>query len=344
MPTGYRVILRDGRLQSGNEILDVLTGFSTSSVIGPGEWCWSGAANEARFAGCVEPGVYYLGKDRALYFVPDLGPATKITSACVDAAPPFDISVLERPSASEDADKGFAHSKTGQTSPMLADTLSLDEFLEAAPKEPPLPAKAQLATATALDPHENEAIICFAEGTLIQTPRGERRIEKLKPGDMAHTIDRGPQPIRWIGRKTVRATGALAPVRFAKGVFGNHRDLLVSPQHRMLFQGYSAQLLFGQSEVLAPAESLVDDFQVTIRYGGMITYFHMLFDHHEVVVANGSPSESFHPGGQGLDTLSAASRDELFNVFPDLRSNGASYGPASRHCLSAKDAAVLATA
>ena len=189
---------------------------------------------------------------------------------------------------------------------------------------------------------EIETIICFTAGTMIRTPRGERPIETLKPGDMVDTLDRGPQPLRWIGRRTVPATGVLAPIRFATGSYGNHRDLLVSPQHRMLCRGYAAQLLFGESEVLAPAKALVDDFQVTIDYGGMVTYVHMLFDRHEIVIANGAPSESFYPGVCGLDSLSDPSRDELFRLFPALRSDAGSYGPASRTCIKGSEARALA--
>ena len=189
---------------------------------------------------------------------------------------------------------------------------------------------------------EIETIICFTAGTMIRTPRGERQIETLKPGDMVTTLDRGEQPLRWIGRRTVPATGVLAPIRFATGSYGNHRDLLVSPQHRMLCRGYAAQLLFGETEVLAPAKSLVDDFQVTIDYGGMVTYVHMLFDRHEIVIANGAPSESFYPGRCGLDSLSDPSRDELFRLFPALRSDAGSYGPASRTCVKGSEARALA--
>ena len=190
----------------------------------------------------------------------------------------------------------------------------------------------------------NADIICFTRGTAILTPRGERRIETLQPGDQVLTVDRGPQVIRWIGRKTVRATGGLAPVRFTKGTLGNHRDLLVSPQHRVLCVGDLPRRLFNQSEVLAPARDLVDDFSVTIAYGGMVTYVHMLFDRHEVVIANGAPSESFFPGQNELGTLTEPSREELFAIFPQLRSDAGRYGPASRVCLTSQDARALATA
>lgn len=190
---------------------------------------------------------------------------------------------------------------------------------------------------------EIETIICFTEGTLIQTPQGERRIETLRQGDTVVTLDNGPQKIRWVGQKTVRATGALAPISFQRGVFGNHRELMVSPQHRMLVTGYRAQLLFGETEVLVPAKSLVDDFNVTTHYGGMVTYVHMLFDRHEIVIANGAPSESFYPGEQGLDTLTEPSREELFRLFPELRSDVNSFGAMSRTCIKATEARALVT-
>ena len=184
-------------------------------------------------------------------------------------------------------------------------------------------------------------IICFTAGTAIQTPSGERRIESLKAGDLVLTLDHGPRPIRWIGHKTVRATGALAPIRFQKGSIGNTRDLLVSPQHRMLVGGYLTQLHFGETEVLAPAKSLVDELGVTVAYGGMVTYYHMLFDTHEIVLANGAPSESFFPGSHGLDTLNDPARDEIFRLFPKLRSDLGAFGPAGRVCLKATEARAL---
>ncbi len=203
---------------------------------------------------------------------------------------------------------------------------------------------ATLTDGTIVNFSEIETIICFAAGTAIETPSGERRIEKLRAGDLVLTLDNGPQKIRWIGKKTVPATGALAPIKFIRGTIGNHRDLLVSPQHRILCGGYTTQLYFGEPEVLAPAKSLVDELGVSVAYGGMVTYYHMLFDCHQIVIANGAPSESFYPGGFGLDTLPDPSRDEIFRLFPELRSNVGSYGPASRVCVRASEARALVQA
>ena len=183
---------------------------------------------------------------------------------------------------------------------------------------------------------QNENIICFTKGTYIQTPTGERRIETLRAGELVVTLDNGPQPMRWIGKKSVRASGPLAPIHFRSGAIGNTRDLLVSPQHRMLCKGGPAR------EVLAPAKSLVDHTNVTVAYSGMVTYVHMLFETHQIVIANGAPSESFFPGDTGLASIEPEARDEVFALFPKLRSDIASYGPASRLCVKPQAAGVMA--
>lgn len=184
-------------------------------------------------------------------------------------------------------------------------------------------------------------IICFTGGTRILTPHGERLVEDLRIGDMVTTMDHGLQPIRWIGKRTVPATEKLAPVRIAAGKLGNDADLLVSPQHRMLMTGYRAELLFGESEVLVPARHLIDDKDITRQVGGEVTYYHIMFDTHEVVFANNAPSESFHPGQMALEAVTGPAREELFSIFPELRSDLGSYGPTSRLCLKRHEAAML---
>lgn len=167
------------------------------------------------------------------------------------------------------------------------------------------------------DPH----VICFVEGTSIRTPNGDRPIEALREGDAVLTLDHGAQPIRWIGRKTLRSSGKLAPVRFAKGTLGNYRDLLVSPRHRVLMP---------KGDHLIAAQSLVDEFGVTISYGGMVTYIHLLFDQHELLIANGAASESFFPENRALHTIAPAAREALFSKFSTLRSDLTAYGPTCR--------------
>ncbi|MBT6864067.1 MAG: Hint domain-containing protein, partial [Planktomarina temperata] len=159
---------------------------------------------------------------------------------------------------------------------------------------------------------------------------------------MVVTMDHGPQPIRWIGSSKRRATGNMAPILIRKGALVNTRDLRVSRQHRMLLSGCQAEVLFGESEVLATAKSLVNDHSILREEGGEVEYFHMLFDTHEIVYAEGAPSESFHPGAEGWKALDMPTRNEIRELFPQL-ANGDfdSYGPSARASLKHKEGSLL---
>jgi hypothetical protein len=177
---------------------------------------------------------------------------------------------------------------------------------------------------------------------MIRTPKGEVAIEDLCPGDLVETFDHGAQPIRWIGSTIVPARDHLAPIRIARGVLGNHRDLLVSPQHRMLLTGWQSELLYGDTETLIAAKHLINDTTIRRQTGGFVTYFHMLFDAHELVWAEGALSESFHPGVAGLNALSKTAQAEIFELFPRLKDFPAAYGPTARTCLRHSDGPELA--
>ncbi len=187
-----------------------------------------------------------------------------------------------------------------------------------------------------------DSLWCFVAGTQVLTPSGEVPIEDLEVGQMVITKDRGPQPVRWIGTSTRQAKGALAPIRFRKDSIGNHRDLLVSPQHRMLVSGWQAELLFGEDELLVSAVSLVNDNTIARVEGGEVSYIHLLFDQHEIVFAQGAPSESFHPGEADLSTMAPAAKAEILRLFPELEMQDEdSYGGSVRSVLSPHEACLL---
>lgn len=160
---------------------------------------------------------------------------------------------------------------------------------------------------------------CFTSGTQIMTDRGERCIDDLVEGDLVFTRDNGFQPLRWIGRRRVAAIDQAAPISIGKGVLGNSSELLVSPNHRMLITGVAADLSFGESEVFVAAKHLTNNPGVSIKSGGQVTYVHLLFDQHQVVMANNAPSESFYPGEQALNSLEKDAREEVLTLFPELR-------------------------
>ncbi len=112
---------------------------------------------------------------------------------------------------------------------------------------------------------------CFVEGTLIETTLGPKPIETLKPWDCILTRDNGAQALRWIGAAKVDLDqaadpSALAPIRITKDAIAPgipDRDLLLSPQHRILLQGGEVERLFGEDEVFCSAKQLVNG--TTIR-------------------------------------------------------------------------------
>ena len=66
--------------------------------------------------------------------------------------------------------------------------------------------------------------VCFFPGTLIATPSGERKVEKLVAGDIVLTKDGREIPVKFAGRQTVSIrfgpTERLMPVRIAAGSLG----------------------------------------------------------------------------------------------------------------------------
>lgn len=188
---------------------------------------------------------------------------------------------------------------------------------------------------------------CFTRGTLIETPRGPRRVEDLRPGDLVLTRDDGPQPIRWVGSRRLDLgpqDADLRPVVLRAGAFGPgipSRDLAVSPMHRLLLGGASTQLLFARDEVLVPARHLINDRTILWGQASRVEYFHLLFDRHQVVYSQNCATESFYPGGVGLDGFDAATRDEVLALFPELRSLPGRYGDTAREVLKSHEARLL---
>ncbi|WP_084861691.1 Hint domain-containing protein [Salibaculum halophilum] len=188
-----------------------------------------------------------------------------------------------------------------------------------------------------------ETIPCFVAGTMIATPEGPKAIETLVVGDLVLTQDGAPQPIRWIGRRSVAAIGSMAPIAFRPGALGDHGALMLSPQHRVLLRDAYAELMFEAPEVLVKAKDLVNDGSIRRVEGGLVTYLHLLFDSHQIIWAEGLATESFLPGPHILSQAETGIARELTTLFPDLAVSapGPGYGPAARPILNTREASVL---
>jgi len=188
----------------------------------------------------------------------------------------------------------------------------------------------------------SDYVACFTKGCLIETITGMVTVEDLSVGDLVKTRDNGYQPIRWIGGRSVAAIGKMAPIVFAKGVIGNRRELVVSPEHRVLIEDARVELLFAEDAVLVAAKHLVDGDRIYRRTGGDVTYYHFMFDQHQIVYSEGVASESFLPEQAAMGGLLQNARQEVLAIFPELQNGtGAAYSAAAR-CLRQFESVLLA--
>ncbi|MDO5643928.1 MAG: Hint domain-containing protein [Paracoccus sp. (in: a-proteobacteria)] len=169
--------------------------------------------------------------------------------------------------------------------------------------------------------------ICFAAGTLIATANGARPVESLRAGDLVLTRDRGLRPLGWAGRSPLSAhqldlAPNLRPVLIRAGALAPGlpaRDLVVSPQHRVLIRSAIAERMTGTPEALVAAKHLIAMPGIEVLPGEAgVVYHHLLFDRHELVLSEGTWTESLFTGPQALKTIGPAGRREIRALFPQL--------------------------
>ena len=161
--------------------------------------------------------------------------------------------------------------------------------------------------------------IAFTTGTLITMAGGAQRpIETLGPGDRVLTRDNGPQPVRLVAKTTLRALGSFAPVVISAGTLGNESDLVVAPHHRVFLYRRGEKRLGDTAEILVQAKHLVDGEHVWRREGGYVDYYALVFDHHEIVYAEGIPVESLQVSEATLSLMPEDLTSEIRARLPDL--------------------------
>jgi Ca2+-binding RTX toxin-like protein len=196
-----------------------------------------------------------------------------------------------------------------------------------------------------------EIVPCFTPGTLIATPKGEVPVESLKAGDRIITRDNGIQELRWIGQRGfdwahMTANPHLRPVMIRQGSLGNglpERDMMVSPNHRVLVSNERTSLYFDEHEVLVAAKHLIGGKGIFEVDSIGTTYLHLMFDQHEVVLSDGAWTESFQPGDYTLNGMGNAQRTEILELFPELKTKaGLEDYTAARRTLKKHEASLLA--
>jgi Hint domain len=138
---------------------------------------------------------------------------------------------------------------------------------------------------------------CFLRGTHIRGAAGYRPVETFAVGDVLPARFSGSATVRKIFSFTIERDEAGWPqdcklVRIGKGALAEHmpaRDLFVTDAHAIFLDG-----------VLVPAGCLVNGKTITLGDEGerdVLEYFHLEFDAHDVVDAEGALCESLLGGG-----------------------------------------------
>lgn len=165
------------------------------------------------------------------------------------------------------------------------------------------------------EPGDDDGPLCFAAGTLILTSTGPVAVERLRAGDLVVTRDQGVQPVLWTGKRSIAPADLdlspnQRPIRIAKDALGPGqpaRDLVVSPQHRILLRSPIVQRMFGEAEILVPARLLAGLPGISVQRDGQgVIYWHLLCRAHQVVAAEGAWTESLLPGPVALRAFGPA--------------------------------------
>ncbi len=162
---------------------------------------------------------------------------------------------------------------------------------------------------------------CYVRGTRILTTAGEVAVEALRPGDLVVTTLAGqavPRPVRWLGHRRLglvdhpRPDDAL-PIRIRAGALGDgrpHRDLLVSPGHRLRLE-----------HTLIRALDLVNGATIVQERPPAVEYWHVELDRHDIVLAEGVEAETYQDTGNraGFENAGAVTvlHPVLDGVAPD---------------------------
>ncbi|MFN4100550.1 MAG: Hint domain-containing protein [Pararhodobacter sp.] len=167
---------------------------------------------------------------------------------------------------------------------------------------------------------------CFLTGTMIATPAGEVAVETLHTGDLVLTADGRAVPVRWLARQTIQnipftLSPRLEPVVIAAGALGNGlpvTDLIVSADHGMILDALVANasaMVNGTSIRFVPLAEMPAEF----------TWWHVETAEHDVILANGAPTESFidYTGRKAFDNyaeyLELYGADRLIREMPTPR-------------------------
>ncbi|GEN14292.1 hypothetical protein NCH01_07230 [Neoasaia chiangmaiensis] len=145
---------------------------------------------------------------------------------------------------------------------------------------------------------------CFLVGTLIETVKGQKAVEKIEAGDQVMAIgadgQKLPRAVIWVGQRhiTVRPWLPVAeagyPVCVLKNALGPNvpdRDLHITPEHCLYINGG-----FTPVRMFVNGSSIFYDTTVT-----QYTCHHVKTERHSIIVAQNTPTETYLDTGSDFD-------------------------------------------
>ncbi len=181
------------------------------------------------------------------------------------------------------------------------------------------------------------AVMCFAQRALIETDQGPIPVEKLEPDARIALAEGGFASLRLnllsaVSGAQMAEFESLRPVVITAGALGAGlpmRDLRVSRQHRLQVCSPIAQRMFGVKDVLIAAIRLTDLSGIYLEdCADALNYYHLVFDLHQVVLAEGAPAESFFTGREAIAALNPDAHGEVLTLFPHLARKARKMRPA----------------
>lgn len=175
-----------------------------------------------------------------------------------------------------------------------------------------------------------QAFSAFAHGALISTAEGPIAVEDLIPGTQVETAGGGTATLRWVGAITlVPGAPCTSDVpqrlyRINADTFGLGRpatDVTLGPAARLLNRDPAIRNALGCEAALAPVTSLEDgNSVVALNPVSPVRVYHLAFESHQVILANGIEVESYHPGPDAHYSMSSELRELFVSLFPHIDS------------------------
>lgn len=260
----------------------------------------------------------------------DIGPGDTINGIGIDRAYPGDTVTVDNGDGTTSTITGITfYMSDGSRLFTPTDGAVLDDL--------PLDSTTYVNTTGVLDVDTDLGPPCLVAGTHVMTSLGPIPVEKLHTGMTIVGQDDRKLKLRMVLKTSFTARDIaenpnLAPVCIVAGALGNGLptcDLVVSRQHRMLLNAPVVERMFGDKEVLVPAIKLTKLPGIYLDTDfPLVTYFHLVFDQHEIIFAEGAATESLFTGPEAMRAVSAEAREELLTMFPELAEHDCVGSPA----------------